>query len=236
MKILASIDQDSGVQNTTPFTQFEDMYGTTNYVASGFNATYSTLTLTIPSGIAFISGDRIYYSGSSQTQTASKDAYYDLGSDGVVYKTEVTNGAAAPSLAANRLRLLKAVSGATAITSVSYEFSGAGIGWGNGRPLEFKSRVQSAGSKYLNYVNIGDATWGSFASSLPGLRINASDGNAYCAVGQAYNYSMQLGWNYNSTALNAYGSLSTYGGTNPIALQASSISMNSAGEIGRAHV
>ena len=42
-----------------------------------------------------------------------------MGSDGVYVYTEVANGAAAPVLAAGRLRLFRAVASATAITGVA---------------------------------------------------------------------------------------------------------------------
>lgn len=53
------------------------------------------------------------------TVEASKDTYLDLGSDGVLDLNAVSNGAAAPSVASNHLRLSKVVSGGSAITSIT---------------------------------------------------------------------------------------------------------------------
>jgi hypothetical protein len=55
----------------------------------------------------------------NKTYTASKDTYVDIGSDGTVDYNEVTNGAAAPSLSANHIRVAKVVTSGAAITSVS---------------------------------------------------------------------------------------------------------------------
>ncbi|MFA5866924.1 MAG: hypothetical protein WC891_03045 [Actinomycetota bacterium] len=48
--------------------------------------------------------------------TASKDIYVDVGTDSVIDYNEVVNNAAAPSLAANHIRIARVVTGADAIT------------------------------------------------------------------------------------------------------------------------
>jgi hypothetical protein len=62
---------------------------------------------------------RIVVASASITYTASKDTYLDITPLGVTTYTAVANGATAPALATNNLRVAKIVSSATAITSVT---------------------------------------------------------------------------------------------------------------------
>jgi hypothetical protein len=96
----------------------------TDFVVSGLlGSTSANLTMTIPGGIAYVIGRRVVkLVGSAdltRTYTASKDTYVDISNTGVLTYTEVTNGAGAPSIAANSIRTQKVVSGASAITSVA---------------------------------------------------------------------------------------------------------------------
>lgn len=98
--------------------------GSTYFIVSGGTVAQSSGLIGTFSNIVFyINGRR--YSGSSianKTYTASKDTYVDItgNSDGsvTVAYNEVANGAAAPSLAANYLRVAKVVTSGAAITSV----------------------------------------------------------------------------------------------------------------------
>jgi hypothetical protein len=83
----------------------------------------ASLTMTIPGGIAYVIGRRVVkLVGSSdltRTYTASKDTYVDISHTGAITYTEVNNGAGAPSVAANSLRLEKVVTNGTEITGVT---------------------------------------------------------------------------------------------------------------------
>lgn len=74
--------------------------------------------------VAQVNGRRLSIAAvTARTYTASKDTYVDLldnldGTGTLVY-TEVANGAAAPALAANSIRLAKVVTGATTIAAAS---------------------------------------------------------------------------------------------------------------------
>ncbi len=83
----------------------------------------ASLTMVIPAGIAYVLGRRVVkLSGASdltRTYTVSKDTYVDISHTGAITYTEVTNGAAAPAVAANSLRLMKVVTDGTEITNVT---------------------------------------------------------------------------------------------------------------------
>lgn len=96
-----------------------------NFVASGGTIAQSSGLIGTFSNIVFyLNGRR--YSGTSianKTYTASKDTYVDVtgSSDGsvTVAYNEVANGAAAPALTTNYIRVAKVVTGSSAITSVT---------------------------------------------------------------------------------------------------------------------
>ena len=79
----------------------------------------AVLAMTTPAGVATVQGKRVSKIATGHTYTASKDTYVDLSSLGVYTYTEVTNGAAAPAVAANSMRLFKVVTDATEITGVT---------------------------------------------------------------------------------------------------------------------
>lgn len=96
-----------------------------DFVASGLVwSQVSGLNGAMTTGIAYVtdaSGLCLRLSVSAITSkafTASKDTYVDLGSDGVVYYTEVANGATEPALSANRIRLAKVIANGSAITGI----------------------------------------------------------------------------------------------------------------------
>lgn len=77
------------------------------------------LAMTTPTGVAYILGKRVSPIATGKTYTASKDTYVDLSQLGVYTYTEVTNGAGAPAVAANSIRLFKVVTNGTEITGVT---------------------------------------------------------------------------------------------------------------------
>lgn len=96
-------------------------------VSGGVIAQSSGLIGTFSNIVFYLAGRR--YSGTSianKTYTASKDTYIDVtgGSDGSVTVTysEVANGAAAPTLAANYIRVGKVITNASAITVVQQHY------------------------------------------------------------------------------------------------------------------
>jgi len=96
-----------------------------NHIVSGGAVAQSAgLTGTFSNIVFYINGQR--YSGTSianKTYTASKDTYVDITSSGggtiTVTYSEVANGATAPALAANYIRVAKVVTNGSAITSVA---------------------------------------------------------------------------------------------------------------------
>jgi len=108
----------SATQDKSPLLRFEDLF--TDFVVSGLlPATSVNLTSDISAGQAYVQGRRVYVPTTSHTYTASKDIYVDVDHNGNYTFSEVGNGASAPSIADNSIRLAKVVTDATSITSVS---------------------------------------------------------------------------------------------------------------------
>ncbi len=97
---------------------YSDLFG--DFVASGLTVpTSASLSSTTTAGVAYVSGARVVLAATARTYTASKDTYVDLTAAGAYTYTEVANAAAAPTQAANTLRLAKVVTSTTAVTSVT---------------------------------------------------------------------------------------------------------------------
>lgn len=78
-----------------------------------------SLSMTTPAGVAYILGTRVAPAATAKAYTASRDTYVDLSSAGAYTYSEVANGAGAPAVAANSLRLFKVVTNGTEITGVT---------------------------------------------------------------------------------------------------------------------
>jgi hypothetical protein len=139
-----------------------------DYVQSGcvFSQT-SGLVGQMTAGVVLIAGT--YYAPSSiasHTFTASKDTYCDMTTAGTVTYVEVANGAAAPALTANSLRIAKVVTSGAAITGVTI------IGTDGTQPIYNKSPMlksiktggtnAGAGGGDTNVMQFGDLKicWG----------------------------------------------------------------------------
>lgn len=120
----------------TPKRRADYMAG--DFVATGMTvAATSGLGVAIAAGEAYINGKLIYKPRITKTLTASRDVYIDLpqtalptNTDDYTY-TEVANGAAAPALATNSIRIAKVVTAAASITSVTQN----GANDANGNPI-----------------------------------------------------------------------------------------------------
>lgn len=91
-----------------------------DHIISGLTlpSTSGTLAGTIAAGIALVAGNRIKKGTYAKTFTASKDTYVDLDYQGNYVFSEVANGAGAPAIASNALRLGYVVTSGSAITSM----------------------------------------------------------------------------------------------------------------------
>ncbi|MDP2921799.1 MAG: DUF2793 domain-containing protein, partial [Candidatus Omnitrophota bacterium] len=103
----------------SPSTRFYENFA--EYVETGLlPVTSANLTSNISLGTAYVRGARIDKpSATPRAYTASKDTYVDINSSGVFQYTEAANGAAAPSVADNSIRLAKVVTDADNITAVT---------------------------------------------------------------------------------------------------------------------
>ncbi len=94
-----------------------------DFVASGLVTPTSANLLAVTSaGTAYVNGQRVVKtvgdSDLTHTYLATRDTYVDIDSAGVISRTAVVNGAAAPSLASGSLRLEKVVTDGTKVASV----------------------------------------------------------------------------------------------------------------------
>lgn len=99
-----------------------DLYD--DFVASGLvTPTSASLTAVTTDGVAYVNGVRVVKAVSDTdltfTYLATRDTYVDMDDNGVISRSAVVNGAAAPALASGSLRLEKVVTGASAVTSVT---------------------------------------------------------------------------------------------------------------------
>jgi hypothetical protein len=93
--------------------------GGSELVSGAIPATSITLISNISSGVAYILGIRIVIPTTSHTYTASSDTYFDIAPVGTLVFTTVANGAVAPAIATNHLRISKVVTNATAIITAT---------------------------------------------------------------------------------------------------------------------
>jgi hypothetical protein len=81
-------------------------------IVSGRQGSFSNI-------VYYIGGVRYTLTEANKTYTATKDTYVDVNTSGAVVYTEVSVGAAAPSLAANHLRVAKVTTDASNITAIT---------------------------------------------------------------------------------------------------------------------
>lgn len=113
----ASITHVALDSNADPVNRWDEAFN--DFVYTGLLPTTATgLTGTIPAGTAYVSGMRVVKADTSHTFTATKDTYIDLSKNGVFTYSEVAVSGAAPTTAANSIRLCKVRTNATDITAV----------------------------------------------------------------------------------------------------------------------
>ena len=118
LDVAGAVRIDPSTQNETPLLQFADIFS--DYVVTGLlPATSANLTSDISAGQAYVIGKRVYNTATAKTYTASKDTYVDVDYNGNIYLLGVVLDAAAPSVAANSIRLAKVVTDADNITGVT---------------------------------------------------------------------------------------------------------------------
>jgi len=114
-----SVTSASLATAVNPETRDYEMH--TEFVASGLTIpTSADLTSSCAAGVAYIRGIRVNKSsGTNHTYTASKDTYVDLDKNGNFTYSGVANGAGAPAVATNSIRIAKVVSDGTKVASVT---------------------------------------------------------------------------------------------------------------------
>lgn len=126
---INSFDNGSGMKYI--FGKGDDLYAINGEITSdiinnckvndGLDSSYNItgLSVSFTSGNVIVDGTYISIGYFTKAFTASKDTYVDVGTNGTIDYTEVSNGADEPSLESGHLRLFKVVSTATAISSVA---------------------------------------------------------------------------------------------------------------------
>lgn len=97
---------------------FADVFS--DFLVSGFNSTDpgATLSMTTPLGVAYVSGNRVNFTATGYTYTASKDTYDYLQANGTTNHIAVNNLASAPT-GQPGLLLQKVVTNGSEITAVT---------------------------------------------------------------------------------------------------------------------
>lgn len=89
-----------------------------NYIVEGLALpTTGGLANNVTSGVAYLQGDRVEFPGQLITLAASSDNYIDALPTGLLQVSSVANGAGAPAVSVNGLRLGYVVTGASTVTS-----------------------------------------------------------------------------------------------------------------------
>ena len=100
-----------GANNQTPFLQAGDF--TSDYIVNGLILSVpspASLTASMPAGKAYVLSQRtVLPADDTNTYAPSTDTYVDFSYNGVLTYSAVANGATAPAVAANSLRLTKVV-------------------------------------------------------------------------------------------------------------------------------
>ena len=106
-------------------TYLYELFDGAGHEESGLGVTSSALIYTVATGVAYVPDDsnnklvRVsLVNAITNSVTASRDTYLDLSKTGTVTGVAVVNGADAPSVTADSLRISKAISSALGISSV----------------------------------------------------------------------------------------------------------------------
>lgn len=127
-----------------------------DFVASGLVTPTSVnlIAVTTP-GVAYVNGKRVVkLIGAGDltfTYLATRDTYLDIDENGIISRTAVVNGAAAPAIPANNLRLCKVVTDADNITSMVT--IGAFTGGAMLRDLSNRYPITPSGKPALGSLN-----------------------------------------------------------------------------------
>jgi hypothetical protein len=111
----------SGANNQGPALQTADAFD--DWVPAGLLGSVpspASLTCDLPAGRAVVLGQRtVLQAAVANTYPTSSDTYVDFSYNGLLTYSSVANGASAPAVATDSLRLEKVVTSATAITAVT---------------------------------------------------------------------------------------------------------------------
>lgn len=200
-----------------------DLYS--DFVVNGLTTPQgATLTATLTAGSAYVLGTRVTLAAAvPYTYLASSDTYVDLSDTGVLTYVPVSNGAAAPAITANSLRLEKVVTNATDVISVSNLQPRLVQIWQNTKvtildSLNSNGFMLGAGNVAVSgtfNTGIGLGTQFSLTSGATNTAIGfnsqhlLSTGTDNCAIGYNTQQSLSTGYGNNALGSNAQISLTT---------------------------
>lgn len=153
-----------------------------DHVVSGLVIpTSGTLAATASAGVAYVLGRRVVKAAQAHTYTASKDTYVDL--DNTLYTyVAVTNGAGAPALTANAIRIAKVVTSASAVTSVvqtGVDSNGVNIYNNVSQPF---SNVSDSGGQTISNATFTDLTFNTNVQDNDGIHSTSVNTNRFTIV------------------------------------------------------
>lgn len=177
-----------------------------NFVASGGVIAISSGLIGTFSNIVYYIGGKRYKKSSvaNKTYTATKDTYVDIDNAGNITYTEVANGAASPSLAANNIRLGKVVTGAS-ITSITQ--------YGNDSLFNSIYPTGGIGGKNIDFASLGSGAYSNFAPSLSTTSAAYVDMTSVAVTIQKSSTAskLKISLHLNNYAVGGTGMVSTYG-------------------------
>jgi hypothetical protein len=162
----------------------------------------ASLAMTIPPGIAYVMGRRVVkLSGASdltRTYTASKDTYVDISHTGAITYTEVNNGAGAPSVATNSIRLMKVVTNATEITSVTDLRVLAGISKTTDGANSIKTKIVDIGDWNMDTTSSKTVAHGVTANKIRSVSVMIRDDTDGFWLSLTGNQALGGAWDINN--------------------------------------
>ncbi len=165
---VSQVDVNTSIQ--PKFTMADAM---ADFVASGLlGSPVASLTMTTPSGVAYVSGYRVAPTSSSFAYTASKDTYDYLQTNGTINHVPVANGAGAP-VGPTGLPIQKVVTNGSAVTSVvGLAATAPTLNVGLATSAQHAIGLAQADGRYA----MGTALTGPFSANLGMMTPNGSTG------------------------------------------------------------
>lgn len=182
-------------------------------ISGGQPATSGNLTSDISAVRAYVGTNRVVVAATPETYTASRDTYIDLGPTGIYTLVAVANGAAAPAITSGAMRVAKAVTSGSAITSVT----------------RLKADTLVSGNFKIGYnAGLTNTTGGGFTAVGTGAGQNNTTASDNTWLGSAAGFATTVG--FSNTGLGKNALTANIDGDNNVAEGAGSLDSNTSGD------